>query len=88
MNNLRYSGGEISKRGREIYAEKLRDLLEPEHTGEFLVINVETGEYEPDKDQVTVMERAAANHPVETLYGMRVGFAVMGRIGATAGRKK
>jgi len=35
---------ELVEKGEEIY-KKIRDKLEPAHKGEFLAINVDTGEY-------------------------------------------
>lgn len=73
---------EVAARGRAIYEERIRSRVEPEHVGEFLVIDVDTGEYEMGADEVAVMKRAAARHPVHSLYGMRIGYRTMGRIGA------
>lgn len=72
----------LAARGRAIYEERIRSTVEPEHMGEFLAINVDTGEYELGSDDVAVMKRAAERHPVHSLYGMRVGYRTMGRIGA------
>jgi hypothetical protein len=82
MEHPIYSREELAARGRAIYEEKIRSSVEPEHVGEFLVIDVDTGEYEIGTDDVAVMKRAAASHPAHSLYGMRIGYRTMGRIGA------
>jgi hypothetical protein len=81
MSTHRYTKEEVAARGREIYDREIRAKLEPEHNGKFLVIDIETGQYEMDEDDVAVMERAAAKHSPEVLYGMRIGYRTKGRIG-------
>lgn len=82
MKPPRYTKEEVATRGQAIYEQQLRARLEPEHTGKFLVIDIETGDYEIDEDDIAVMKRAAARHPADALYGMQIGSPVMGRIGA------
>ena len=36
----------VGDRARAIYDNRLRDLVEPEHHGEYLTLDVTTGEYE------------------------------------------
>jgi len=72
---------EVAARGRAIYEQAIRDKVEADNRGKYLVIDINTGEYEMDEDDVAAMKRAAANHPDGVLYGMRVGYPTMGRIG-------
>jgi hypothetical protein len=58
----------FARRGQEYYDKFLRAKLEPAHRGEFLYLDVETGEYELDADEVAAMERATANHPDSFFY--------------------
>ncbi len=69
------------ERGTQIYEEQLRSLLEPAHNGEYLVINVETGEFEVDADHLVASTRAAARWPGTARYATRVGQRTVGRIG-------
>jgi hypothetical protein len=69
------------QRGARIYEERLRQLLEPAHNGEYVVIDVETGEYEVDADHLAASDRAAAKHPGAPLYATRVGSSSLGQIG-------
>ncbi len=73
--------GDIAERGTRIYEERLRAILEPEHTGKFIVIDVETGDYELDEDHLAASDRAAAKRPGAPLYATRVGAGTLGRIG-------
>lgn len=73
--------GEIVERGTQIYESRLRQLLEPQHNGEYVVIDVETGDYEVDADHLVASDRAAQKRPGAPLYATRVGFRSLGRIG-------
>jgi hypothetical protein len=81
MSHGRYSREEVAERGRAIYEQQIRPKVEPEHVGKFLVIDIETGDYEMDENDVAAMKRAAQKHSADTLYGMRIGYRTMGRIG-------
>ena len=85
MGGRTYTKEEIAARGTAIY-EHLRPQLEPEHTGKYLVINIETGEYEMDENDVAVSQRAYAKYPGAPLYGMRIGSRAWGRIGPRGAR--
>ncbi len=76
-----YNTQEIAIRGREIYENQLRDKLEPENTGMFLLIDIETGEYEIDSDGDVASLRAQTKKPEGVRYGMRIGYRAWGRIG-------
>ena len=64
---------EVARRGEEIYAARLRPLLEGTHDGEVVIINVDTGDYEIGPDSLTANRRALAKYPGAPLYGIRVG---------------
>ena len=81
MGHPGYTTDEIAARGREIYEKQLRDKLEPEHTGKFLVIDIETGEYEIDEDDLAASKRASRKRPGGARYGMRIGYSTSGTIG-------
>jgi hypothetical protein len=72
----------VVERGSRLYEERVRDLLEPQHNGKYVVIDVDTGEYEVDRDHLAASDRAAAKHPGAALYATRVGSRTLGRIGA------
>ncbi len=74
---------EIARRGREIYARDIRAEVEREHGGEFLVVDVVTGDYTVGEDEV--FGRAEAKNPKSLFYLMRVGRPAVHRIGGSAG---
>lgn len=73
---------EIAARGRRLYERKLRAILEPQHDGEFLILNVETGEYELDADDDAASKRAKDRFPNAPLLTLRVGRNSAYQIGA------
>ena len=81
MTPVRFTNTEIAAKAKALYEEKIRATMRPEDSGKYLVIDVETGDYFMDADEIAVMKRAAENHAPDALYGMRVGFSTMGKIG-------
>ncbi len=84
MGTSRPPAGDIVERGTRLYEERLRPLLEPRHNGKYVVIDVETGEYELDEDHLAASDRAAAKKPGASLYATRVGSRSLGRVGGRA----
>ena len=82
MARPRYSSDEIVERGQALYDQQIRGQVEPRHTGKFLVLDIETGEFEIDADSVAALERATAKHPDPALYLLRVGFPTAVTLGA------
>jgi hypothetical protein len=78
----RYSSDEIVERGQALYDQQIREKVEPQQNGKFLVVDIETGEYEVDSNSVAALERATAKHPDPALYLVRVGFPTAVTLGA------
>ncbi len=68
-----YITEEIARRGREVYEREVRRGVEPEHRGRFLVLDVESGDYEIADDDLEASERLRERRPDALLYGFRVG---------------
>jgi hypothetical protein len=81
MPHPRYSGDEIVRRGQMLYEQKIRAEVEVGNKGKFLVINVETGDYEMDADDIAAGLRAKAGFPQAALFSMRVGYPAAYRFG-------
>ena len=81
MGHLHFSTDEIVARGQEIYEQQLRAKLEPQNIGKFLVIDIETGEYEMDEDDLVASLRASRKKPSGARFGMRIGSPTSGTIG-------
>ena len=52
-----YRPGEITARGEAIYREKIKKLVEQTEKGKFVVIDVESGDYEIDPEDPIATRR-------------------------------
>ncbi len=84
MGNLH--GEELAKRANEIYQEKIKAVVEPDHIGEFLVIDADTGGYVFDKDDLTAAQTAYSMFPNGSRFAIRIGYKAMYHFGGTLQR--
>jgi len=56
----RYSRDQGARRGGEIFEREVLPRLGPEDEGKFALIDVETGDYEIDRDEITASDRLLA----------------------------
>lgn len=80
MSTELLSTAEVCARGQRLYDERLRDQLEPQHNGKYVVLDIETGDYELDANQLAASDRAWAKHPNAPLYSVRVGYRWVGQM--------
>jgi len=80
MPNLTLDRQAFARRAEEYYPRVLRARLEPDHKGECLVLDVDTGDYEVDADEMAAIHRARAKHPDTLFYILRVGYRTSDRI--------
>ena len=50
-----------------MYAQQIRDKLDPQHKGKFLVIDIETGDYEIDANDLVATQQSP-NHSSQCGY--------------------
>jgi hypothetical protein len=81
MSAHQLTAGEIARRGQEIYEQQLRPKVEAGNEGKFVVIDLNTGAYEIDADDLTASERLLARHPDAEIYGLRIGYPAAYRLG-------
>ncbi len=74
MPYARYSPEEVESRGEEIYEQQIRQKVEAGNKGKFVVIDIETGKYEVDEDDLQATKRALTKRSNAVLYGVRIGF--------------
>ena len=77
----RYSKEEFARRGDAIYEEGLGPQLEREHQGEFVAIDIESGEYEVDRDELKASDQLLARLPDAQTWVRRVGSRCVRRFG-------
>jgi hypothetical protein len=77
---------EVGRRAHEIYERDLRHLVEPDHIGKFLLLDVETGEYEIDTSELAAGHRAEAKRPggARSRFLFRIGYPAAHKIGGSS----
>ena len=84
MPHPRFSGTEITQRGKELYEQHIRALVETqENIGKIVSIDIETGDYEVGDDLIATGDRLFARHPDAALYGARIGYNAVYALGGT-----
>lgn len=76
-----YTREEVGERGERIYEQEIKERVEPHEKGKFVIIDIETGEYEIDKSDLAATKRALAKRPEAVLYGVRVGYPTAYKLG-------
>jgi hypothetical protein len=81
-----YTKDEIVERGEEIYRNRIQPLVEGGNRGKYLVLDIETGEYEVGDDMSSLAKSLHTERPEAPLYPLRIGSPYMGRIGGRPNR--
>ena len=81
MPEAQYSPEEVAARGEEIYAAEIRPRVEQDCHGLYLVMDVETGDYEIDPEDIVATKRLMAKRPDAVIYGLRIGYPAAYRLG-------
>jgi len=64
----------VASRGKELYVTKIRELTRGTATGDFVVIDIHTGDFEVDPDDVTATMRLMERRPDAITWAERVGY--------------
>lgn len=78
----RYSKEEFARRGDAIYETKLRPNLEKGNEGKFVAIDIETGAYEVDRDELAASDRLLTRVPNAQIWLRRIGSRYTRHFGA------
>jgi hypothetical protein len=78
----RYGMEEYARRGDAIYEGELRPLIEAGNEGKFVAIDIETGAYEIDADEIAASDRLLARVPEAQTWLRRIGSRFARRIGS------
>lgn len=76
MNTMLFqplSPDEITKRGEEIYINELKDKLEKNRLGNYVVIEVKTKKHFVNKDLVAALEAAKKKFPQDLFFIVQIG---------------
>jgi hypothetical protein len=77
----RYSKEEFARRGDEIYERDIRPHLGVEQEGQFVAIDIETGAYESDANELAASDRLRSRFPGAQIWLRRVGSRYARRFG-------
>lgn len=72
---------EVARRGDEIYEREVLPHLGPEDEGKFALIDVATGDYEVDRDEIAASDRLLARRPAARVWIRQVGSRFARRFG-------
>lgn len=81
----RQNRDEFARRGDELYEREIRPRLRAEDQGKFVVIDIETGAYEIDSDELVASDRLLASNPTAQVWLRRVGSDHVRRFGPRGG---
>lgn len=86
IGHPRYTAEEVGRRAHEIYDRSIRNQVEREHRGRYLVLDIETEEYLIADDYLTPSTALLARRPEAALFAFRIGYPALGRMGGTRWR--
>lgn len=78
----RYSLEEMARRGDEIYERAVLPRLSPEDKGKLVLIDVESEDWEMDRNELTASDRLRARKPDAQVWMRRVGYSYVHRFGS------
>jgi hypothetical protein len=67
---------EIVEKGQRIY-ERIKDKLEPEHKGEIVAIEPDTGDYFLGQSVIEAIEKGRERYPDSVFHVIRIGYPVV-----------
>jgi hypothetical protein len=77
----RYSKEEFARRGGALYEKEVRPQLKPRDEGKFAAIDIETGEFAVDADELKACHKLRRLVPDAQIWMVRVGYPYVHRIG-------
>ncbi|MCY3918591.1 MAG: hypothetical protein OXG38_02135 [Chloroflexi bacterium] len=83
----RRSREELARLGKEIYERDIRQLVEADHHGEVVAIDVDSGNYALGENAVAASEGLRSQRPDAQVWLMRVGHRALYRFGGSSLRR-
>lgn len=81
MTEDQCSPQEVVDRGEAIYQKQIRAQVEGGNKGKFVVIDIKSGDYEVDTEDIDASLRLLARHPDAVIYGLRIGHRAAYKLG-------
>jgi hypothetical protein len=79
---------QLAENGQRLYDEGLRGLLEPEHNGQFVAIEPDTGRYFLGHTGLAALRAGQRELPDNLFYLLRVGHDAAYRVGGYGARRR
>ncbi len=71
----RFSKQEFARRGEQVFLGRIMQQIAPGHDRDYVAIDIETGEYEVDRNELAAFDRLLARLPRVQVWLRRVGSA-------------
>ena len=82
MQTILLSHEEVAKLAKQLYDSSIRQQVESEdNIGKMVIIDIETGDYEIDKNGLLAARKLTKKHPNARLFGIRIGYNVAASLG-------
>ena len=76
---------EFARRGDALYERSIRPLVESQHADEIVAIDIDSGEWEVDPDEIAACNRLESRQPNAQIWLVRVGSRAVRQFGAWRG---
>jgi hypothetical protein len=87
MPKILVSHEEVGRRAKEMYENTIeQEVNYTENIGKMVIIDIETGDYEVDKDGLYAADILSQRHSDPSLFGIRIGYNVSATIGGVMER--
>jgi hypothetical protein len=87
MQTILLSHEEVGRIATQLYENSIRQQVESaENIGKMVIIDIETGDYEVDKNGLHASHRLHERHPDGRLFGLRIGYNVAASLGGVMER--
>jgi hypothetical protein len=80
----KYPIEEFARRGEQLY-EQLAPTFDPSAVGKFVVIDIDSGDYEIDAEEIAASDRLIARRPDAQSWLVRIGSRTARRFAASRG---
>ena len=77
----RYSKEEFARRGDEIFERDISQLVEAGNDGKYVAIDIETGAFEVDREELAASDRLLARLPEAQIWLRQIGSRCVRRFG-------
>ena len=78
----RYSKEEFATRGDALYEQLIRSEFEPERNGDFVAIDIDSGDFEIDRSELAALDRLRERRPQAQPWLRKIGFRFAHKFGS------